>query len=344
MIFPREKYHDKNLPLFSALDRILSLLFAPFRPSQPAETAEGASGTEPPAPEPFKRLEFVFEPDAYYTNVELILALTKAPIPQIGEKTESEIYRMLLSRAAILPQFLVFEASVNPLPYLGVYIKKNEPGFYENAQISGSFNWVQALTAGFEEPYAVSLLAGNVVGFDVAESEEIKGNGYSGYLFSAGNYHIRNNTLIQDRWQEFEWKIKGDRKSPAKKLSWSFRIGGKAPRQPGHHRHPVFSFQKKQAGLQARRRLSLLNNSGFEQTIDLNQRTFSPVGYYFYVDKKWPFSSRQVAFTLALGFIWESEKRYTGAACRETKATTFSSCCGRTSNFRTLSECAGPAV
>lgn len=288
-----------------------SVLFFALPRAAPGETSEGASGTEPPAPEPFKRLEFVFEPDAYYTNIEFILSLTRAPLPRVGEKKESEIYRMLLSRAAILPQFLVFEASVNPLPYLGVYLKKHEPGLYENAQISGSFNWVQALTAGFEEPYALSLLAGNVMGFDVAGSEEISGLGYSGYLYSAGNYHIRNNTLIKDRWQEIEWKIKGDRKSPVKKLSWSFRIGGKFHDNPNITDITYFRFRRSRVDYKLQE-LSLLNNSGFELSIDLNQRSFSPVGYYFYVDKKWPFSTRQLAFTLALGFIWESENRYTG--------------------------------
>jgi hypothetical protein len=64
-----------------------------------------------------------------------------------------------------------------------------------------------------------------VVSFDVSDGKEIKGNGYSRYLFSAGNYHIKDNLLIHDRWQEFEWKMKGDLKSQVKKLSWSLRIG-----------------------------------------------------------------------------------------------------------------------
>ncbi len=182
------------------------------------------------ASEAFRRFELVFEPDAYYTDLDLIISLTKSPIPQLGEMTESEIYGKLLSRAALLPQFLVLEASINPMPYLGTYIREHNEHFYDDAQISGSLNWVKALTAGFEEPYAVSLFAGNVVGFSVPGSREIAGNGYSGYLFSAGDYQIKDNTLIHDRWMEFEWKMKGDWKSPVKKLSWSFRIGSQATR------------------------------------------------------------------------------------------------------------------
>lgn len=279
-----------------------------------AETTDGGSpGKETPAlpEEEFKRFKLVFEPDAYYTDLDVIIALTKARIPHIGEKNESEIYRTLLSRAAVLPQYVVLEGSVNPMPCLGVYLKKNEPRLYENAQISGSFNWIQALTAGFEEPYALSLLAGNVVGFDDPKSTESKGNGYSGYLFSAGNYHIRNNTLIHDRWQEIEWKMKGDRKSPIKKLSWSFRVGTKLHANPFITDIVYLSFRRSRLDYKPRES-SILNNSGFEYTIDMDRNTFTPMRHYFYVDKKWPIEKKQIAFALAAGFVWESAGKYTG--------------------------------
>jgi len=57
----------------------------------------------------------------------------------------------------------------------------------------------------------------------------------------------------------------------------------------------------------------LLNNSGFEYTFDMDRRTLSSIRHYFLVDKKWPFRDRQMAFSLALGFVWESAKKYTGA-------------------------------
>jgi hypothetical protein len=299
----------KTSPLFPVT--VVLLLLWPL--TADCETSEGGPGSGlPPIPaEQFRRLELVFEPDAYYTNIELIVALTKAPIPHVGEKTETEIYKTLLSRAALLPRYLVFEGSVNPLPYLGVYIKRNERDFYDNAQIAGSLNWVKALTAGFEEPYAVSLFAGNVVNFDIAGSTDTKGNGYSGYLFSAGDYHIKDNTLIHDHWEEFEWKMKGDRKSPVKKLSWSFRIGAKL-----HDNHDItdivyLSFRRSRLDYKPRES-SLFNNSGFEYTYDMDRKNFRPIRHYFYVDKKWPIENKQMAFSLAVGFVWESADKYTG--------------------------------
>jgi hypothetical protein len=283
------------------------------------EQPEPADKQQPAAPaEEFRRFKLVFEPDAYYTDLDLIISLTKAPIPHLGEMTESEIYGALLSRAAVIPQFLVVEASINPMPYLGTYVRKHNPDFYDNEQVSGSFNWVKALTAGFEEPWAFSILAGNVANFRDPGSKDTKGLGYSGYLFSAGNYHIKDNVLIKDDWREFEWKIKGDRKSPVKKLSWSFRVGAKLHGNPDITDIIYLSVRRSRVDYQPEEP-SLFNNSGFEYTFDMDRRNLNGVRHFFLVDKKWPFGTSQTAFSLAFGFVWESAKKYTGelAAGRE---------------------------
>ena len=295
--------------VLSTLAVVLLVLF-PF--ALYGESDADAPHSSPPTvpPEQFKQLDVVFEPDAYYTNIELILALTKAPIPHLGEKTESEIYGALLSQS-LTPRFLVLEASINPLPYLGTYIKDQHRGFYDNAQIAGSFNWVQALTAGFEEPYAASALVGNVVDFDIPGGSTTTGKGYTGYLFSAGNYHIKDNELIKDDWREFEWKIKGDRKSPIKKLGWSFRIGAKFHGNPDITDIYYLSFRRSRLDYQTAKS-ALINNSGFEYTLDLDRKNFHPIRHYFLVDKKWPIENGRMALSLALGFVWESADKYTG--------------------------------
>ena len=286
------------------------LMVAPF--TARTETSETEEHQESNAPvDEFRRFSFVFEPDAYYTDVDLIIALTDAPIPHLGEKAESDIYRTLMSRS-LMPRFIVLEASVNPMPYFGTYLKEHERGFYNNAKISGSFNWVKALTAGFEEPYAASVFIGNVVDFDVPGNRDIKGKGYIGYLFSAGNYHIKDNELIKDDWREFEWKIKGDRKSPVKKLGWSFRIGAKQHGNPNITDIIYLSFRRSRVDYRSEGDL-FFNNSGFEYSVDMQQHTLSAIRHYFFVDKKWPIENKQMALSLAAGFVWESAKKYTGA-------------------------------
>jgi hypothetical protein len=47
--------------------------------------------------------------------------------------------------------------------------------------------------------------------------------------------------MIKDNWQEYEWKMKGDRKSPIKKLSLSFRVGAKLHGTPD--KQILFTFR-----------------------------------------------------------------------------------------------------
>ncbi len=311
MFFPRPMTGRNAAVLFFLLVQFFLLAAAPLRAPGEEQSADQPQTASTPSDD-YKRFQLVFEPRSDYTDVDLIIALTKTPIPQLGEKSESEIYTTLLSRAAILPQFLVMEASVNPTPYLGTYIREHNPDLYERAQISGSFNWIKALTAGFEEPWALSLLAGNVANFEIPGSKEIKGLGYSGYLFSAGNYHIKDNVLIKDYWQEYEWKMKGDRKSPRIQLSWSFRIGAKLHGNPNITDIYYISFRRSRIDYHPEG-YSLFNNSGFEYTYDMDRRTFNAIRHYFFVDRKWPYQNSRMAFSLAIGFVWESAKKYTGA-------------------------------
>lgn len=279
---------------------------------------EPESGQEVASPEEdSKRFAIEFEPDAYYTNLALYIALTKTPIPHLGEMTEAEFYKALLSRA-FEPRFLVLEASVNPMPYLGVYLKEHEREFYDEAQVSGSLNWVKALTAGFEEPHAASAFIGNMVDFDTPGRKDVKGKGFIGFLMSTGNYHIKDNELIPDDWNEFEWKIKGDRKSPIKKLSWSFRVGTKIHQNLNIADIVYLSLRRSRLDYEPEH-TSIFNNSGFEYTFDMDKSTLHSMRHYFFIDKKWPLKGRKVGLALAAGFVWESKQKYTGelAAGRE---------------------------
>jgi hypothetical protein len=292
-----------------ACTALVSLSF----PAASSHGAEPAAPSVPALPDEAapEWVKVEFEPGAYYTSLGLYIALTSDPIPHVGEQSEKDLYLTLLSRA-YAPRFLVIEGSVNPLPYAGTYIRERNESFYENAQTTGSFNWLQAVTAGFEEPYAVSVFLGNVVDFSIPEEKGSKGIGYSGLLYSQGTYHIRNNTLIRDDWWEMEWKVKGDRKTQDQKLSWSFRFGAKLHGNPEITDIYYISFRRSRLDYRPKGS-SIFNNSGFEYTMDLERGTFTPIRHYFYVDKKWPFENKKMAFSLATGFVWESAKKYTGA-------------------------------
>lgn len=271
--------------------------------SGPAAAADADGGDE--------RVKLVLEFDPYYSDAGIYLSLTSAPIPQLGERGELEIYGWLLSRA-LLPRYAVVEASVNPMPCLGLLLRKQTPGFYRDAQLSSETNLVRSITTGFEEPWAASLFLGNVVDFDIRGRTDATGKGYSGFLLSAGNYHIKDNALVDDRWWELEWKVKGDRRSSVKKLSWSFRVGTKI------HDHPEITDT---LYLHVRRdRLDyteggnpLVANAGAEYRYDMSLDGLSPLRHTFLIEKKWLSKRAGVAFSLGLGVRWESRRSYTGA-------------------------------
>ncbi|MBU0730243.1 MAG: hypothetical protein KKE17_05870 [Proteobacteria bacterium] len=255
-------------------------------------------------------VSFEYELDAYYSNVGLYVSLTDKPIAFAGEKSEFQIYRDLFY-SSYVPRFAVVEASVNPLPCLGLFIKNNYEDFYDDAEASSDINLIQAVTAGFEEPYAFSIFLGNVISFrKPGETGLVPNKGYMGYLISAGNYHIKDNDAISDNWLELEWKIKGDRKVEKQRLSWSFRVGGKM--HGNQYITDVFyvSLRRSRIDYEASW-LSLMQNSGFEFTLKFDAAEMNLVQNTFFVSKKWPMQ-KVAALTIDIGYIWEANRKYSG--------------------------------
>ena len=56
----------------------------------------------------------------------------------------------------------------------------------------------------------------------------------------------------------------------------------------------------------------LLNNSGFEYASYFSQDKLKPIKHIVLVYKKFPFKNSRKAFSLGLGFVWESDNKYSG--------------------------------
>jgi len=267
-----------------------------------------ATPQEPePAPARAEPITLLFTLGAYYTSAGLYLPLTRSPTPDAGERSEAQLYWSLL-KGALVPRFLVLEASVNPMPCLGVAVHQWREA-YQGAQVTSDLNLLQALTAGFDEPFALSLFVGNVADFDVRGQRHVRGRGYLGAVVSGGLGHIKDNVLVEDAWMEAELKLKGDRVTEAQKLSWSFRAGVKL-------HDNAYVTDTAYLGLR-RSRVDweeghwLLANSGFEYRFDLSLAG-RPLRHLFVVDKKWPLGKR-VALVLGVGVLWEASGAYGGA-------------------------------
>ena len=263
-----------------------------------------------------------YELDPYYSNVGYYISLTDEPTPEVIFDKEDKIHDALLSTVFSPPRLFLIEASVNPLPLAGVYLKRNNPGFYDDAQLTDDFNVIQALTEGFEEPYALSLFLGNVVIFKKPnQARTIKNRGYTGYLLSIGDKHIVNNELVDDNWYEFEFKIKGDRTFEGKSLSWSLRTGVKIHSNSDIADVVYFGVRRNHLDITTEK-MDFIDNSDIEYTIQFDKNTFDLIEQEFFISKKWQINYFNGSiFTFGVGFILERDK-YRGALAAN--ATDFS--------------------
>lgn len=258
-----------------------------------------------------KKTTVEIELDPYYSAIGVYNSLTGKPIPHLKVASEVEIYKELIANFH-RPRTLIIEASLNPLPYAGTLIKRHQPGLYGDMQWSSNFNAVQAVTAGFEEPWALSLFLGNVVSFDtIKKSFQGKRNGYSGLLIDLGTHHIKDNVLIRDNWVQMEGKLKGEQILSDRSLRWSFRGGAKF-HGDSHIADSFFvGFRRSRTDFKEKGSFWLLN-SGFEYTSDFSQQKLAPIRHFLVFDKKFPLKKSRAAFTLGLGFVWTADKKYSG--------------------------------
>lgn len=273
-----------------------------------------ASATAP-APTPAARFEHYWEPDFYYTSIGTQIRLDNSPVPDGGGMPEHEVYRRLLLDS-LSPRLLLIEASVYPAPIVGTYLKKHQASFYDDMVIARAdgteLNIIDSVTAGFQEPWAISAFLGSEMTFTRAGDQKRKTNaGYMGYLISVGKKHIRNNVLIDDTWTEFEWKLKGEREFREDSLSWSFRAGYK------HHdnawiRDVVYLGFRRSSLDFNRPLLAFIANSNIDIKTEFARDGMGFLRQEIVLGKKLPIKRWRIAPSLEFGLILEKDDKYSG--------------------------------
>lgn len=293
MIPPRRNYSLQNALRLSLLI-FFGLTFSPCV----------ALCSEPPTP----AIEIVVEPDAYYSNVGFFVPLTDDPVPDLNVTNEIDIYRQLLL-TSWPPRFFLLELSVDPLPILGVYLKKNHRHHYDKGKF-GDSNVIESLTAGFQEPYALTFFFGNVVTL-IRPGEERKSTnkGYQGWMFSVGDQHIKDNELINDKWLQVEWKLKGDREFANVIHRWSFRVGSTLHENQGIEDSAYIGMRRNNLDFDSPV-FALLPNSNINLQSDFSLNDGRFIRQEVTIGKKYPLKNYDLGLSLDLGFIWESSARY----------------------------------
>lgn len=252
------------------------------------------------------RPEVVTEYGAYYSNIALYVPISDDPYPDGGRLKEMEVYRQLLERSW-RPNVVIFEASVYPMPIAGVWLRKKAADFYD---ISPSL--IQAVTAGFQEPWAVSAFFGSQMKFTrPGEGEREANRAHLGYLISAGAKHIKKNVLIDDDWLELEWKMKGERIFQEQRLEWSFRGGGRY--NDNRDIADTLHIGVRRSNLDFKSPvLSWLDNSRIDLFTELAVDGLRVVRQEIIFGKKYPLESRKYALEFDVGVIYEHAAKYTG--------------------------------
>lgn len=256
--------------------------------------------------------------DAYYTFLSFSGSLIR---PTVGvnildAKEEDNVYLELL-RNIYIPRTFNLEASVNPLPLLGTYIKDQHLAFYNRAEVIDGLNLIESVSAGFPEPGAVSLFLGNNVFIVNFETDETEGIGYGGLLFSYGRHHIVSNTLVNDDWLEVEAKLKGIFLSETHRVSFSFRVGGRLHDHPNIRNTVYVSLVRSHQDREYHGWSPLLNSEA-EFRYDMDTDDFRPSRFIAVFGKKMPSPGGAVIFSLALGVLGVFQHGYTGRLANNT--------------------------
>ena len=258
-------------------------------------------------------VEYDYELDVYYSNVSAFFDLDSAhEITDASNFSEADIYSNLILNS-LSPNIFLVEAAVHPMPILGLYFRQNNENLYSKSQLNG-FNWIKALTAGFEEPYSLSFFIGRMMVFNNTASKHIGENrAYIGYLVTIGDYSIKNNLAHYDKWVNLEFKLKGTRKQAYRDLDWSFRIGTKL-HENTNFADTLYIGARRSSIDYKKGVLSFIYNSAFSTMLALNSETFKLSDAEFIIEKKWPLSwYDKMSAGIELGYLYTSGEKYRGA-------------------------------
>ncbi len=258
-------------------------------------------------------VEYDYELDAYYSNVSMFIDLdTEEEIVDATSYSEAQIYTDLFLNS-LSPNIFLVEASLHPMGIGGLYFRQNHGEMYEKSKIE-DFNLVKAVTAGFEEPYALSFFVGNMMIFKNQEDDSIgKNRAYMGYLVTIGDYSIKDNLAHWDRWFDFEFKLKGTREKENRDLDWSFRLGSRVHENKDFTNTLYVGARRSSIDYQ-KSVWSFLYNSAFSSMFSVSADTFYLTEAEVMLEKKWPLSwSKKMSFGLGLGYLYNSGTKYRGA-------------------------------
>ncbi len=240
---------------------------------------------------------------------------------------EAALYAYL-GRRVLSPRYLLLQGTWYPLATLSSFMETYHRQQFDRVEVA-DFNVLRSLGSGTEEPYALSLLLGNIVFLGYPERKDSSttrirpaGSSLAGLLVSAGQRHIHDNILVRDQWWQVELILTGtSRRTGEHRLHWNFRVGVKTHSTALAPDVVVLSLFRDHTSWQKKRPF-LLANSRMQYEAhfpcgDQEQQMPFTVRQLLSYGKKIPLhvAGRTVFLRLGGGVVWEWVRRYDREAC-----------------------------
>ncbi|MDZ7375176.1 MAG: hypothetical protein ONB13_01030 [candidate division KSB1 bacterium] len=258
--------------------------------------------------------------DIYKSYAPFYIHLERNKKPTIWRKGEElEIYTNL-SQRLLLPRYLLIQFTAYPLATLSSYLETDRYRYYQRFNLLSDVNLIRSIGAGYEEPYAISILLGNILFlvYQDSSSQKLKqsGSALAGFLVSTGGHQIYNNINMADRWYQPELILTGNiQENKRKKLTWNFRLGIKLHQNSFFNHEITMAIERSHSDYKANG-WSLVRNSIFKFYTNVpinhgNDHEALP-RHLILFGKKFPIAiSRYKIFgTFSIGAKWERIRKF----------------------------------
>ena len=257
-------------------------------------------------------IEYDYELDVYYTNVSAYIDLdTEEDLTDGSKMEEKELYKYLF-RNSLASNVFLMEFAVHPMNLAGLQYRKHNEDLY-TVQNRENFNIVKSMTAGFEEPYALSFFLGRMMVFKKKNTSRAGNNrAYIGYLVTVGDQTIKDNRSYDNKWLVFEVKLKGTRDKQNSDLDWSFRLGTRMQQREEFVDTIYIGARRKRIDYN-KGLFSLVYNTAYTTTLSVSSETLEITEAELIIDKFFPTGHKGLSLGFGIGYLYTSENKYLGS-------------------------------
>jgi len=182
----------------------------------------------------------------YHSYTNLFYQIKKDQQVYIYRDNEFKLYKDLLLRS-YRPEYGLIEFTLYPTTAISSWTESSHKKFYDEFTVFKDYNLIRSISGGNQEPWSVSLFAGQIAAFMTMNDQEelvMAADGASGLVLTGGLYEIFNNNLFRANWYRIEWKLKGGGSQGSFSHGWNILLGYRNYGMPEISNTALFSFTR----------------------------------------------------------------------------------------------------